>query len=168
MDNMSINDMIKVGMGDLKVGKAPGQIITLGLGSCVGITMYDKISKVGGMLHAMLPNSARVLNNSNKAKFVDTGIVELLTALEREGASLNRLEVKLVGGATMFTNIADTASEVLQIGDNNVKASKEWLAKFGLRIIAEETGANFGRTIVLDLESGKVRITAVGQEERYI
>ena len=68
----------------------------------------------------------------------------------------------------MFTNIADTASEVLQIGDNNVKASKEWLAKFGLRIIAEETGANFGRTIVLDLESGKVRITAVGQEERYI
>ena len=168
MDSLSINYMIKVGMGDLKVGKAPGQIITLGLGSCVGITMYDKVAKVGGMLHAMLPNSARVLNNSNKSKFVDTGIVELLTALEREGASLNRLEVKLVGGATMFTNIADTASGVLQIGDNNVKASKEWLAKFGLRILAEETGENFGRTIVLDLESGSVRITAIGQQERYI
>ncbi|MCQ2748697.1 MAG: chemotaxis protein CheD [Clostridia bacterium] len=165
---VSIADMIKVGMGDMKVGKSPRQIITLGLGSCVGITMYDRQAKIGGMLHAMLPNSARVVNNSNKAKFVDTGIVELLTALEKEGASLNRLEVKLVGGATMFSNIADTACPTLNIGENNIRASKEWLSKFGLRILAEETGSNFGRTIVLDLDTGLVEIRAIGQTYRYL
>ena len=168
MSDVSINDMLKVGMGDFKVGKAPLHIITLGLGSCVGITMYDRVTKVGGMLHAMLPNSARIVDSSNKAKFVDTGIVELLTALEQAGASLNRLEVKLVGGAAMFPNIQDTASSVLQIGDNNVRASKEWLNKFGLRISAQETGENFGRTIELDLETGRLAIRAVGQEERFI
>ncbi|MCQ2910795.1 MAG: chemotaxis protein CheD [Clostridia bacterium] len=163
-----MNDMIKVGMGDFKVGKAPAQIITLGLGSCVGITMYDRVTKVGGMLHAMLPESSRILDGSNKAKFVDTGIVELLTALETAGASLNRLEVKLAGGAAMFPNIVDTASPVLQIGANNVKATKQWLAKFGLRLTSEETGENFGRTIVLDLNTGDLEIRAIGQEVRHI
>ncbi|MCQ2978899.1 MAG: chemotaxis protein CheD [Clostridia bacterium] len=167
-DATSINDMLKVGMGDFKVGKAPAQIITLGLGSCVGITMYDRVTKVGGMLHAMLPESSRIVDVSNKAKFVDTGIVELLTALEQAGASLNRLEVKLVGGAAMFPNIIDTASSVLQIGDNNVKASKAWLNKFGLRLSGEETGENFGRTIILDCETGRLTIRAIGQEERYL
>ncbi len=166
--NLKVDEMIKVGMGDFKIGKAPDCIITLGLGSCVGVTFYDRVNKIGGMLHAMLPNSATALNLTNKAKFVDTGLTEILTALSKSGANLKELEIKLVGGAQMFACSDDTSVKVLKIGDNNVRATKEWISKFGLKIKAEETGENFGRTIILDTNTGELYIRAVGQTERKL
>jgi len=166
--NVSITDMIKVGMGDLKVAKAPNYIITLGLGSCVGITMYDPINKIGAMLHAMLPDSTRILNNSNKAKFVDTGIVLMLDELVKMGANKNNLEVKLFGGAKMFTSINASASSVLNIGENNVLEARTLLKKMGMTIKSQETGDNFGRTIVFELATGHVEVRAIGQKPRIL
>lgn len=73
-----MGNIIKVGMADLNVCKAPDGLTTLGLGSCIGLTLYDPVTKIGGMVHYMLPDSTKVSNNSNKAKFADTGIEELL------------------------------------------------------------------------------------------
>ena len=71
-----MGNMIKVGMADLKVCKCPDALTTLGLGSCVGVALYDPVTKVSGLLHCMLPDSTQIRNNSNVAKFADTGIDE--------------------------------------------------------------------------------------------
>ena len=68
-----MGDMIKVGMADLKVCKCPDNLTTLGLGSCIGVVLYDPVTKVSGMLHCMLPDSTKISNNQNRAKFADSG-----------------------------------------------------------------------------------------------
>lgn len=73
---MNLDEMIKVGMADLKVGKSPDVLTTLGLGSCVGVAIYDPVTKISGLLHCMLPDSTQFRNNSNKAKYADSGIDE--------------------------------------------------------------------------------------------
>ena len=97
-----MGNIIKVGMADLNVCKAPDGLTTLGLGSCIGLTLYDPVTKIGGMVHYMLPDSTKVSNNSNKAKFADTGIEELLKKVIAAGASKTRLVAKIAGGAKMF------------------------------------------------------------------
>ncbi len=167
IQNVTFKDMIQVGMGDFKVAKYPLCLTTLGLGSCVGLTLFDRVNRVGGMLHAMLPDSRRSSGTVVKAKFVDTGILELLSALEKAGADINHLEAKLAGGAKMFA-VNNSNFEVFQVGENNIKASKEWLAKFNIRILAEDTGANYGRTIVLHTDAGEVEIKTVGKQIKVI
>ena len=90
-----MSEVIKVGMADLNVCKAPDVITTLGL------VFYDPVSKVGGMVHYMLPDSTKVRNNSNIAKFADTGIDELLRRVIAAGANKGRLIAKNAGGARM-------------------------------------------------------------------
>ena len=68
-----MGNIIKVSMADLKVGRAPDSLTTLGLGSCIGLTLYDPVTKIGGLVHYMLPDSTKLKNNSNIAKFGDTG-----------------------------------------------------------------------------------------------
>ena len=85
-----MGNMIKVGMADLKVCKCPDALTTLGLGSCVGVALYDPVTKISGLLHCMLPDSTQIRNNSNLAKFADTGIDELIRQMAALGANKNR------------------------------------------------------------------------------
>jgi len=94
--------MIKVGMADLNICTAPDALTTLGLGSCVGIVLYDSITRTAGMVHIMLPDSTKIRNNENTAKFADTGIDALIFKLTAIGANRNRLIAKIAGGAQMF------------------------------------------------------------------
>ena len=94
--------MIKVGMADLNICKSPDAITTLGLGSCIGIALYDPVTKIGGLAHIMLPDSTQIRNNSNIAKFADTGITELVHRMTRAGANKGRMVAKIAGGAKMF------------------------------------------------------------------
>ena len=112
-----MSEVIKVGMADLNVCKAPDVITTLGLGSCIGLVFYDPVSKVGGMVHYMLPDSTKVRNNSNIAKFADTGIDELLRRVIAAGANKGRLIAKIAGGARMFE--VSGLSDVGNIGARN-------------------------------------------------
>lgn len=97
--------MIKVGMADLKVCKCPDALTTLGLGSCVGVALYDPVTKISGLLHCMLPDSTAIRNNSNIAKFADTGIDELIKQMVALGANRGRLVAKIAGGAQMLSLI---------------------------------------------------------------
>ena len=117
-----MSEVIKVGMADLNVCKAPDVITTLGLGSCIGLVFYDPVSKVGGMVHYMLPDSTKVRNNSNIAKFADTGIDELLRRVIAAGANKGRLIAKIAGGARMFE--VSGLSDVGNIGARNAEAAK--------------------------------------------
>lgn len=152
---------IKVGMADLNVCKAPDMITTLGLGSCIGIALYDSVTKIGGLAHIMLPDSTQMRNNQNIAKFADTGIEELVKRMIAAGASKQRIVAKIAGGAKMFE--VSGGSSIGNIGERNAEASKKKLKELGIPLKAEDTGLNYGRTVELYAETGEFRIKSVGK-----
>lgn len=160
--------MIKVGMADLKTCVSPNSVITLGLGSCVGIAIRDPQTKIGGLAHIMLPDSTAMTNgNLNVAKFADTGIVELVRQMEKLGAARYRMVAKIAGGATMFA-FEGGRSAVGQVGSRNVEASKAKLKELKIPLLAQDTGANYGRTVIFYPETGEYHIRAVGRSESII
>lgn len=156
-----MGDMIKVGMADLNVCTPPNAITTLGLGSCVGVVLYDSARKISGMVHVMLPDSTKIKNNENLAKFADTGIDELIRRLLMLGANKSSLVAKIAGGAQMFAFSSN--NDMLRVGDRNVEATKLKLSSLRIPILAEDTGANYGRTIEFYPESGQLVIKSVGK-----
>ena len=161
-----MGEVIKVGMADLNICKAPDTITTLGLGSCIGIALLDPVTKIGGLAHIMLPDSTKMKNNSNIAKFADTGIEELVRLLVEKGASRARLVAKIAGGAQMFA--FQNKSDLVRVGERNVQASKKKLAELKIPILAEDTGENFGRTVIFYPETGDYVIRTAGKPERVI
>ncbi len=157
---------IKVGMADLNICVSPDRITTLGLGSCVGIAIRDPVTKIGGLAHVMLPDSRAVRNNSNIPKFADTGIEELVRQMTKRGANRARLVAKIAGGAQMFG--FNSNSEMVRVGERNVQASKKKLAEMKIPILAEDTGKNFGRTVIFYPENGDFVIRAVGKAQYKI
>lgn len=158
---MEFKKMILVGMADLNSSKAPGALTTLGLGSCVGISLYDPISKVIGMAHCMLPDSTQIQNNTNIAKFVDTATVKLVDDMVKKGAARRRIVAKLAGGAQMFA--FGSTNETMRIGDRNVDASRKVLRNLGINIIAQDIGENYGRTIEIHSDDGRLVIKTIGR-----
>ncbi len=157
---------IKVGMADMNICVAPDSIITLGLGSCVGVVLWDQSTKISGMVHVMLPDSTTISNNSNVAKFADTGVVALLEQVVAKGAKKERLVAKIAGGAQMFS--VNTNSPTLRVGERNVAAVKKKLKELGIRLVAEDTGKDYGRTVVFYPETGEYVIRAIGKEPTSI
>ena len=155
-----MQDIIKVGMADLKIAKFPRILTTLGLGSCVGIALYDVNAKVAGLAHIMLPNSKQIKNNVNKAKFADTGINLLLEEMIRAGASKSRIVAKIAGGAQMFSFSGN--NDVMKIGFRNTQATKEILNELRIPIIAEDTGGTYGRTIEVYSDTGGLLVKTIG------
>ena len=159
-------NMIKVGMADMNTTRSPGVLTTLGLGSCVGICLHDTSTKISGLVHIMFPSSEQIKNNSNEAKFADTGIVKLVEDMIKIGAKRNKIISKIAGGAQMF-NFNDS-SEVMRIGNRNVVATKDILNKLNIPIVSEDTGGNHGRTIELYSETGILLIKTIGYGTKRI
>ncbi len=152
--------VINVSMADLKVAETP-DILQTTLGSCIGIAIYDRENSIGGLAHIMLP----VNNNgdTNKAKYADSAISELLRKLTSKGVDKGNLLAKIAGGAKMFdTN--KKISHFMEIGLRNEEAVREGLRKEGIRLIAAETGKNYGRNIQFEIATGKMTIKSYGRE----
>lgn len=155
-------ETIKIGMADLGVTKPPGRLRTTGLGSCVGVVLYDQVKKVAGMAHVMLPESSMAKNGDvSKGKFADTAIPYLIQLMEREGASTRNMVAKMAGGAQMFAFLG--GSDTMRIGPRNVEACKHALQAAHIKLIAEDTGGNCGRTIEFDTTNGLLQIRTVNQ-----
>ncbi len=161
-----MGEIIKVGMADLNICKSPDGLTTLGLGSCVGIALRDPITKVGGLAHIMLPDSTAIKDNTNIPKFADTGIVELVNRIVFAGGSKKRLVAKIAGGAQMFA--FQNKSSLIKVGEKNVMAVKQKLEELNIPILAEDTGENYGRTVIFYPETGDFVIRAVGKPEKVI
>lgn len=159
-------ELIKVGMADLKAGKNPDSIISYGLGSCVGIAFYDAQAKVGGLAHIMLPDSTQARASDNHAKFADTAIPVLLEEVIRLGALKNRIVAKIAGGSQMFSFAQ--ATDIMRIGDRNVGAVREVLKALSIKIVAEDVGGNYGRTVELMLATGIYCIKTVNKGENNL
>ncbi len=157
---------IKVGMADLNICESPDSITTLGLGSCVGVVLWDPTLKLCGMVHVMLPDSTTITNNQNRAKFADTGIDELLKRIIEKGGRKERLIAKIAGGAQMFA--VNSNCSMLQVGQRNVEAVKKKLSQLGIAIKAEDTGENYGRTVIFYPQTGEYLIRAIGKAPHSI
>lgn len=159
---MADSGIVMVGIGDYAIARSPVKIKTSGLGSCVGVTLYDRQEKIGGLLHTMLPNIKKAGIKDNPAKFTDAGIEYIVAEIIKNGGSRKKLEAKLVGGASMFEN------SHMNIGERNIKSAKETLQKLGVKIIAEDTGKNYGRTIIFDTFTGDLLIKTMLRGDKVI
>jgi len=157
---------IHVGIGELKTAFTPHVLVTLGLGSCVGVTLYDPVMRCGGLLHVMLPDSTAYSRVNKPARYADLGVPMLLEELQELGARRERLEAKIAGGAQMFSG-ADRQF-VLNIGQRNIEMVRLMLERLRLRIKGEEVGGNVGRTMYLDTSTGLVTIRSLGQGTRTL
>lgn len=151
----------RVGIADFAVTTAPGVLTTSGLGSCLGIVLYDSAG-VAGLLHAMLPEATP--EYTSPAKFVDTGIETMLGEMREAGATRETVSAKIVGGSTMLDLTASGGS----IGDRNIDATRAVLAVRDVPIVAEDVGGEYGRSIRFDADTADLRVKTAYQGERTI
>lgn len=155
---------IIVGMADYAVVKCPTKVVTLGLGSCIGITLYDPHAKIGGLVHIMLPSIDQARSKDNKAKFADTGIEYLVEEMVKQGAFKRRLEAKIAGGASMFS----FGNSQMKIGLRNAEMTRKVLKDLNIPIISEDTGDKYGRTIELDPCNGVLHVRSALKDSKEI
>lgn len=162
-----VEQIVKVGIADLNVVREPGKIRTIGLGSCVGVVIYDERRKVAGLAHILLPDSKLAKQESfNNYKYADTAVPLLVEKLLDMDAKKYALKAKLAGGAEMFKFISN--SDLLRVGPRNINAVLEQLKALNIPVIAKDVGGSVGRTIEFDPATSKLLIKKVNKEEFYI
>jgi chemotaxis protein CheD len=159
-------NLIEVQMAQMKISEAPAVLVTKGLGSCLGITFFDPVKKIGAMAHPMLPdfNNARV--KSNPSRFVNSVIKQAVEEMEKRGCPAARIVVKMFGGAHMFSFI--NTDSVLNVGQKNIEMALVTLRELNLKVSGQEVGGTFGRTISLNLNDGKVLVKTVSWGEKEV
>ncbi len=157
--------IVKIGMADLNVASYPDILQTCGLGSCVGVCLWDPMTRIGGMAHVMLPASSQC-RSLNDAKFADTAIPLLIERMEKLGAQRFRLVAKIAGGAQMFSFYSD--NDIMRIGERNTEAVIMVLRSAKIRLLAQETGGSFGRTIEFNTENGQLYVRTINLGDKFI
>ncbi|MFS0672459.1 chemotaxis protein CheD [Ornithinibacillus sp. 179-J 7C1 HS] len=159
--------VVKIGIADLNIVKAPDVIRTSGLGSCVGVVIYNKNKEIAGMAHVMLPDSSLGKQETlNKHKYADTAIDILVEMLLNNGLRKNQLQAKIAGGAQMFH--ITTENDMMRIGKRNVEAVLNKLAEHNIPVVSSDVGGNFGRTIEFDPQTGLLKIRTITKGEHVI
>lgn len=152
---------IKVGISDYKVARMPQTLMTIGLGSCVGIAIYDPKTKVGGLSHIMLPDSSSFKGANKIEKFADLAIPQMVSEIRNQTKN-QKLVAKIAGGASMFQVSKDAYKG--SIGDRNVLAVERSLKEMGIPLLGTHTGGNMGRTMIVDLTTFTVKVRMVNRE----
>ncbi len=152
-----------VGIGQMAVCHSPEQLTCLGLGSCVAVILYDAVSRTGGMVHVLLPKAPQ--NVIEEQKYADSGTKRLIHEMHVNGAPKQRLVAKLVGGAQMFANLN---VQLANIGKLNLQEARKVLRESSIRIVAEDTEGNKGRSATLDTSNGRVTVKKTFSPARVI
>lgn len=150
---------ISVRMGEVKVGLGKTVLFAIGLGSCVGICLYDARTRIGGLAHIMLPHPLSARRPAPPGRFASTAVEYLITEMEQAGAVRRRLYARLVGGAAMFEAVLNDDGPAL--GERNIEAARLALKSAGIPLKAEEVGGNHGRTVHFHMADGRLVITSV-------
>lgn len=163
VDPMGVQEKVRliVGISDMKYScDTNSYLVTYSLGSCVGVVAYDPVKYIGGMLHYQLPssNGHQERAKKNPYMFADLGIPLLLEGMKNKGASLGHVIIGIYGGAKVLMN-----SDLFKIGTQNVRVAKKILWQQCLHISNEDVGGDKGRTVHLDIETGKVKVHSDGK-----
>lgn len=162
-----MSEIIKVGIADINLVSPPDTIRTTGLGSCVGVILYDEGRKIAGMAHVMLPESALIKSNTtNIGKFADTAVNALYDMLIKKGAAAKSIKAKIAGGAQMF--LFSSGSEMMRIGPRNVESVQLHLNQLGIPLISSDVGGNSGRTIEFNPANYQLTIKTVNKGTKII
>jgi chemotaxis protein CheD len=151
-----------VGISDMQVSdRSTDVLVTHSLGSCVGLTLYDPVAGVGGMIHCMLPLSKidPAKAQANPAMFTDTGVVALLEAVYRLGAERRNLLAKVAGASSLLDE-----KGLFKIGERNYTVLRKILWKNEILIRAEDVGGQKARTLTLYMDTGRTVVKSCGQE----
>jgi chemotaxis protein CheD len=155
-----------VRVADLRAGVADDVLVTVGLGSCVAILLYDAEARVGGMAHTLLPSPKLARSDRNPAKFPESAVPRLLELMIAEGARRDRVTGRLAGGASMFATLAPPGT--VQMGERNLVAAREALSSQGVPLVAEAVGGDFGRTVRLRVRDGRVEVSTVSHGVQHL
>jgi len=142
-------EKIFIHVGQICVATKPTEISTV-LGSCVAVCLYDKLRMAGSMNHYLLP-----LWNGNglqSPKFGNISIPRMIESMMEVGCTPANMEAKLFGGA----NINFMTNEDMMVGKRNVMTAKDVLADYRIKVVAEDTGGNVGRRIMMRSDIGKI------------
>jgi chemotaxis protein CheD len=164
-----MKDPIGVGLGEKAISRSPDDIlVAYGLGSCIGITMVDPVSRVAGLVHAVLPKASDGMENtdSNPYKYVESGIESLIMALVKEGANKTRLVTRIAGGANMLMSAG--LSQSFNIGTRNIEAARDTLSRLKMPITASDVGGHTGRTVRVYVAESRVTVRVIGEKEREL
>jgi chemotaxis protein CheD len=154
---------IMAGLGDVHVSDDPDTSLEcLGLGSCIGLCIYDPVVRVAGMAHIVLPESGRVGDTVLPGKFADTAVPMLVQGMLHKGAYKSRMVAKMAGGAQMLQAL--TAGACIEMGARNIETTRRALAKEGLSLAASDTGGNKGRSLWFDVGTGKLLVRVIGSK----
>ena len=157
---------IRVKVAECAVGRDEQTLITIGLGSCVAIALYDNVARVGGLAHTLLPDESMARDRTNPAKFPSSAVTLLLAEMTRLGADATRVRAKLVGGASMFANLLPSGG--INIGDRNITAARQALERNKIRIVAEDVGSDHGRSVHFHLDDGRVEVRSLKKGNRVL
>ena len=149
----------KVKIAEWAVALAPATIMTIGLGSCVAIVLHDATARIGGMAHILLPSPATARDSGRPGKYPSSAVPHLLTEMRALGAR-GAITARLVGGATLFGPML-RGKGVDSMGERNVAASRDALAAAGVPVVGELVGGDVGRSVYLDVASGRVNVRSV-------
>lgn len=162
------DELVNVGVAEYYVTHNPHILASFGLGSCVGVALYDKRKKIGGLAHIMLPDSEAMTKKGSLGKYADTAIKAMVKEMERLGSLRRDIKAKVAGGACMFSipgaiNPRNVPGPCLgmQIGDRNIEAVKKILDELRIPVEAEDTGGSYGRTMRFDVSDGTVVISSI-------
>ncbi|NMB02623.1 MAG: chemotaxis protein CheD [Firmicutes bacterium] len=150
-----------VNMGQIQSAKSQGILTTVGLGSCIGVTVYDAQAQVGVMGHIFLPKSRPNDQDAPAGKYADTGIPAMIEEAVRLGAQKSRLKAKLAGGANLFPNLSVNSTS---IGQQNIEAVTAHLKQEGIPIVGQDVAGSHGRKMRFFVENGLVTVTAIGKD----
>jgi chemotaxis protein CheD len=149
--------MIAVGLGEMHVSSDTTVVLAcLGLGSCIGISAYDPVSRIGCMAHVVLPQGNEADCQRTPAKFANSALPFMVAEMEKKGAIRSRIVFKMAGGAKIISNVP--AKSLLDIGDRNVPAIKTALKEHRLEVKAEDLMGKLGRSMWLHIETGTTRV----------
>jgi len=162
LNAVEMQKTMAVGMGELCTTRDPLVVLAAyGLGSCIGVSVYDPVARVGGLAHVMLPCSREVSSQKLSYRFADVAVPSLLERVQQLGAMRKRLICKIAGGAHMLALAGN--SDGFKIGERNAEAVAEALGQCGIKPLATEVGGTRGRTMRLFVENGRVFVKTVGQ-----
>lgn len=158
---------LRVKVADHAVARGPDVVIaTIGLGSCVAIVLWHERLRIGGLAHVLLPSQTLSRDVANRAKFAETAVPLLVEEMTALGARPGELTARLVGGASMFGQLLPSSG--INMGERNVDASRLALRQAGIRVVAEDVGRDYGRSVYFHLDDGRVRVRSLKMGDVHI
>jgi chemotaxis protein CheD len=155
-----------VRVADLRAGVGDDVLVTVGLGSCVAILLYDAEARVGGLAHVLLPSPALAARDANPAKFPQFAVPNLLQLMTAQGARKDRVTGRLAGGASMFAALAPPGT--VQMGERNLVAARHALSSHGVPLVGEAVGGDYGRTVRFRVRDGRVEVSTVAHGVQHL